>query len=91
MTINHYNITIKGKVQGVSFRKFTKRKADDLNIYGFVKNNSNGNVYIELEGEEDVVQKFLDWCHIGSPLSKVTSVEIERGKIKNFENFQIKQ
>lgn len=87
----HYNITIKGKVQGVYFRKYTKTAAQNLKISGFVKNLQNGNVYIEAEGNDDSVMQLVDWCHIGSPKSKVESVEIETSKVKNFENFQIKQ
>lgn len=87
----HYNIIVIGKVQGVSFRQYTKTAAHNLKIKGFVKNLQNGNVYIEAEGADDSVMKFVDWCHIGSPKSSVESVEIETSKLKRFENFEIRQ
>ena len=87
----HYSIIIKGKVQGVSYRQHTKNKAQDLKIKGFIKNMIDGSVYMEIEGDEKNIQELVDWCHIGSPLSRVVSVELERGKLKGFDNFQIKQ
>ena len=42
----HYNITIAGLVQGVWFRKYTKDKAVELKIKGFVKNNKDSKVYL---------------------------------------------
>lgn len=78
-------------MQGVSFRQYTKTATHHLKIKGFVKNLPNGDVYIEAEGIESDVQKLVDWCHIGSPKSRVDSVEIETSTVKGFENFQIKQ
>jgi acylphosphatase len=86
----HYNISVKGLVQGVYYRQSTKRKAQDLKLNGFVKNMLDGSVYIEVEGPENLVYQFIDWCHIGSQRSKVNSVELETGSLKRFDNFQIK-
>jgi acylphosphatase len=85
----HYNITISGNVQGVFFRKYTVAAAIKLGIKGFVQNQPNGDVYCEAEGEADLVKQFMDWCHKGSPLSKVTGVVATKGTFKNYESFQI--
>lgn len=89
-TLQHYNLKIKGKVQGVSFRVFCKKAAHNLQIKGFAKNLSDGSVYIEIEGLESDLHKFVDMCHIGSPRSHVESVEIDTGIFKYYESFQIK-
>ena len=41
MKILHYSILVKGKVQGVWFRKYTYDKAQALGLKGFVKNEVN--------------------------------------------------
>lgn len=87
----HYNITVKGKVQRVSYRFCTHAQAIKCNLTGYVKNLHNGDVYIEAEGLEEDINKLIDWCYVGSPLSKVTEVIAEENDIKNFETFEVKK
>lgn len=86
----HLNITIYGLVQGIFFRASTKRVADQLGIKGFVRNEPNGSVYIEAEGEKSSLDKFLNWCKQGPSAAQVEKVEVREGKPQNFTNFQIK-
>ena len=44
--------TVFGKVQGVWFRDSTCTEAQNLNIFGWVKNMPDGTVMLEAEGEE---------------------------------------
>jgi acylphosphatase len=69
-------IVVKGKVQGVYFRKYTQWKAEELELSGIVRNEPDGSVYIEAEGTSENVEALVKWCHLGSPLSKVEHVEI---------------
>jgi len=46
-------VTIYGLVQGVFFREAAKRKARELSLVGFVKNQEDGAVYLEAEGEKN--------------------------------------
>jgi acylphosphatase len=85
------NILVKGKVQGVFFRAYTKQKAEELGLRGFVKNNMDGSVYIETEGEENVLREFISWCRKGSPRSKVESVESTTSALVNFSSFKIEK
>lgn len=89
--IKHYNITISGKVQGVFFRKYTADKAIQLSLHGFVRNEPDGNVYCEAEGEEETLEQFIQWCRKGSPLSHVTGVQVKEGAISIFPDFTIKK
>ena len=82
-------IQVSGRVQGVWFRANTQRKAKEIGVLGIVKNLPNGNVYIEAEGTNEALEKFVEWCHKGSELSKVESVEIEEIEIQNFDDFKI--
>jgi len=88
--LKHLNIKIFGRVQGVFFRHSAKQKAEELNIKGFVRNEPDGTVYIEAEGEEENLKQFLDWCHQGPILASVKKVEFEfKSEIKNFSEFVI--
>ncbi|EHQ28335.1 acylphosphatase [Mucilaginibacter paludis] len=89
MSIKHLNITVRGKVQGVSYRAATKAVANQLGVNGFIKNEPDGNVYIEAEAEDWNMPLFLDWCHEGPQGTVVTSVESNEGEIKNYRNFEI--
>ncbi|MDQ3394019.1 MAG: acylphosphatase [Bacteroidota bacterium] len=86
----HHNIIIKGKVQGVSFRARTKQKAEEIGVTGFVKNEEDGSVYVEVEGDRDQVQAFMEWCGEGPELADVEEVYFETGPVKNFPWFEIK-
>ncbi len=63
--------------------------AAELGIRGFVRNQPDGSVYCEAEGEEGQIQHFLDFCGQGSPMSTVTSVEVKMVEPSNFKVFQI--
>ncbi|HEX5625210.1 MAG TPA: acylphosphatase [Saprospiraceae bacterium] len=68
---------IRGKVQGVWFRASTKEKADQLELAGFVRNEADGSVYIEVCGPSGPVERFADWCHQGPEHAVVTECLIE--------------
>ncbi len=85
----HYNITVKGKVQGVWYRKSTQEKAFSLGIKGYVKNLPNGNVYIEAEGNLDQLKAFLSWCSEGPQFAIVDDISFEETDMQFFEGFEI--
>ena len=88
--IKHFNITISGKVQGVFYRASAKRKAEELGITGFVKNMSNGSVYIEAEGQMPQLSALIDWAKIGSTHAKVENVHFVPGDLIDFRGFEIR-
>ena len=86
----HLNIKIYGNVVGVFFRQSAKEQADNLGITGFAQNESDDTVYIEAEGEEKNLDKFLAWCKKGPELAKVEKVESFTTPLKNFTEFLIR-
>ncbi|MDD5032018.1 MAG: acylphosphatase [Patescibacteria group bacterium] len=86
----HLNIKIFGQVQGVAFRYYSLEKARELNLAGFARNEPDGGVYLEAEGEEGNLKKFITWCRQGPALAKVEKVEAENGEMKNYKDFAIK-
>ena len=87
--IKHYRIHVIGTVQGVWFRKYTKETALRYELLGLVKNEQNGNVYIEAEGDEKDLGLFIEWLYTGSPLSIVKKVKWEEGSLRQFTQFDI--
>ena len=87
----HYKILVKGKVQGVNYRATAQAKAHECNLTGFVRNLNDGNVYIEAEGDQESLSKFIDWCYIGSPRAKVSEVSSEEADLQNFKTFEVRK
>lgn len=85
------NIRVSGKVQGVSFRESAKQMADDLGLTGFVRNEPNGSVYIEAEGEEASIEKFVAWCKEGPEHAKPDAVTSSRQPLSDFDGFKIER
>lgn len=57
---------------------------------GFVKNEVDGSVYCEAEGDIEQLMIMADWCKKGPKLANVETVRIIDGSIKGFEEFLIK-
>ncbi|BFH74291.1 acylphosphatase [Sulfurisphaera javensis] len=83
-------VIVKGKVQGVGFRKWVQIHAVRLGIKGYAKNLEDGEtVEIVAEGYEEALQKLLEYIRRGPPLAKVEHVEYRfleyKGEFDSFE------
>ena len=72
-----YHIHILGRVQGVGFRYFTLRAAQNHGVSGWVKNLPDGSVEIIATGSEDCLNVFLKAVSAGPSYSRVTNVEVD--------------
>jgi acylphosphatase len=88
MKINK-QVKITGKVQGVFFRKSTWEKAITLGIKGWVRNDSDGSVLVEMEGNHTAITEMEKWLRKGSPLAKVDFLEITEGNERGHQEFLI--
>ena len=70
-------IQVFGRVQGVFYRASTKNEADNLGLVGWVRNEKNGSVLIEAEGNEVAINQFIEWCKKGPQFANVTSMSVE--------------
>jgi acylphosphatase len=89
MQKKHVNLKVTGLVQGVFFRASAKEVAEKLKVAGFAKNDPDGTVYIEAEGEEKALDKFISWCKKGPEYAKVEDVLETPGELKHFEVFEV--
>lgn len=71
--------TVKGMVQGVGFRYWTRGEADRLGLVGSAGNQLDGTVEIVAEGNLDDVEKFLRWLQSGKTPGRVEGVEATIG------------
>ena len=58
-SLQRRRVNVRGVVQGVGFRPFVYGLATRLGLTGFVGNNSHG-VFIEIEGDEDSLDQFIE-------------------------------
>jgi acylphosphatase len=86
-----YQIRVTGKVHGVSYRAAARHAAMHLGLPGFVRNEPDGSVYIEVEGSEDLLNKFLAWCRHGSQGAIVTDVTHSAGEPVGHKGFEVRR
>jgi len=84
-------LKISGKVQGVYYRASMQRKARELGITGLVRNEPDGSVYAEAEGDEKQLETLLDWCRQGPPAAEVERVSAQAGQWTIREDFIIQR
>ncbi len=68
-------VRIEGRVQGVGFRAWTKRQADRLELFGWVKNEPDGTVSALFFGPRESVDGIVALCRRGPAAAGVTNVE----------------
>ena len=75
----------------MNFRTYTKEKAEELGILGFVRNETDGSVYLEAEGPLEKMNELVEWCKRGPSRAQVTNVNVIYGELKAFKRFEIKR
>jgi acylphosphatase len=89
--MKHSNLKIYGKVQGIFYRMAALERAHELNLVGWVRNLEDGTVEIEVQGEKNAIERFIEWCKKGPKGAHVESVEEKTKDVKkiSFEDFKI--
>lgn len=83
--------TIRGRVQGVSFRYYTREEALRLNVTGWVRNERDGSVHVVAEGSEENLRKLLGYLQRGPRSAKVDEIDSEWGHARQaFQTFEIR-
>ena len=84
------NRKITGKVQGVGFRYFVLRQAQELGINGWVSNKPNGDVEALAQGEKEGLDHFIAKVKQGPAFSSVEDVSLNWGnEAEQYSGFEI--
>lgn len=73
------HLRLYGRVQGVFFRESLSRKAQELNLNGWVRNRSDGSLEAMLQGDDAALATAIEWAKHGPELARVDSMEIAEG------------
>lgn len=82
-------VRVSGMVQGVYYRAFTRAKAQELGVKGWVQNLPGGGVEAVLEGERKKVGELLSLMKVGPAGAMVSGMEISELSPKDYQEFKI--
>lgn len=68
---------VRGRVQGVGFRAYTRAEAQRLQLTGWARNLPSGTVEVEAEGPAAAVAELLEWLRRGPPWAEVEGVDVD--------------
>lgn len=77
MSDKRVHAIVHGRVQGVFFREYTRRKAEELGLDGWVRNLPDQTVETVFQGAMEKVDVMVQWLSIGSPQSDVSEVDMQ--------------
>ncbi|MFH1715114.1 MAG: acylphosphatase [Elusimicrobiota bacterium] len=89
--IERVELKISGMVQGVCYRYFAIDKAKPLGIKGYVRNSSDGAVYIVAEADTKVLKDFIKILKKGPYPARVDNVQENwQSALNEFSSFEIR-
>lgn len=82
--------TVRGRVQGVSFRWYTRDQATALGLTGWVSNLDDGRVEVVAEGPRPALNRLVDWLRHGPPAARVDDLQYDfLAATDTFDHFTI--
>jgi acylphosphatase len=84
------DVTVTGRVQGVSFRYYTDEEARRLGVTGWVSNEPDATVAGHFEGDTEAVDALVDWCRTGPRLARVERVDVRPGDDEGATSFEVR-
>lgn len=67
---------VRGRVQGVGYRASCVRRAQELDLLGWVRNCEDGSVALEAQGSAEAIDALLHWCRRGPAAADVRDVTV---------------
>jgi acylphosphatase len=84
------HVFVSGRVQGVFYRAYTREKAKELGVFGWVRNLPDGRVEAVLEGEKDDIDKLILNLKKGPPSARVENIDLTLEDYRTeFRNFYV--
>ncbi len=89
MSLVSARLSITGIVQGVGYRDFCRRRANECNLTGWVRNLPDGSVEALVEGEKVDCLALIEKLKAGPPASRVKEIAVDwresSGKYTGFD------
>lgn len=85
------HVFISGQVQGVGYRYATVDTARQLGLTGWVRNLPDSRVEAVFEGNREVVDEMVSWCHAGPPAAMVKNVVVEFEALEGLQGFEVRR
>lgn len=86
---------VSGKVQGVCFRKHTRKQAERLGMNGWCRNTEKGTVEGEIQGSEQQLDQMGEWLRsVGSPHGRIDDCQLGKRKTLTeplYDSFVVKK
>lgn len=86
-----WRMRVQGRVQGVGFRQGCCRRAQELGLSGWVRNQPDGSVEVEAEGPPQRLAELLLWCEKGPLQARVSSLGTTRIAATGSDWFEIRR
>jgi len=91
VTVKRLRIIVKGVVQGVGYRYYAVDVARRLALDGYVKNLPDGTVEVDVQGDEGMLEEFLESLRVGPRAAHVTGLDVEELEpTDRFDGFGVK-
>jgi acylphosphatase len=71
-----WRLTVRGQVQGVGYRAACCSRANELGLGGWVRNEPDGSVEVEAEGQPQQLGELRLWCERGPSAAVVNRVTV---------------
>jgi acylphosphatase len=75
MGLIRLRLIIGGSVQGVGYRYYARRKALVQGVTGWVRNRDDGRVEVEVQGDRENVEAFIDRLREGPSTAVISRVD----------------
>jgi len=84
-------VEVRGRVQGVGYRWFTRGAAEQHGVTGWVRNRRDGSVEAELHGTDAEVRAVLTSMGQGPPGARVDDIEVSEAHAVTMLGFEVRQ
>lgn len=85
------HVFIEGRVQGVGFRHFIKVNAEEVGVYGWVKNLPDGRVEAVFAGPMDHLREMVNRCERGPGPAHVDNIDVTvEDTNEEFDGFEVR-
>jgi acylphosphatase len=75
-----FQVRVYGRVQRVGYRRFVLDSAQELGLSGHVKNERDGSVTVFAQGDETILEKFIEMLKSPPPPAYVKSIDVKEAK-----------